>query len=78
MSAGIGMVQPFTPFWYTLACTVNSVLALLSVLNRLRFSHRQQSIHVSQVCKKVVMMTMESSGSHRVARWQGGKVSLCL
>src|SRR5207248_5748829 len=58
-------------FWsllYTLACTAKSVSVLLSVLNRPHFISRQQSIHVSWVRKKVVVTTMESSRSHRVAR----------
>jgi hypothetical protein len=52
------LIQPF------------NILALLSVLNRPRFSYRQQSIHVSQVHKKVVMATVESSRSYRMVRWQ--------
>jgi len=34
------------------------------VAKGLRFGCRQQSIHVSQVRKKMVVATMESSGSH--------------
>ena len=82
LSARIGIVQPFTLFGsllYILACTAKSVSVLHSVLNKPHFIHRQQSIHVSQVRKKVVAATMmESSGSHRVAKWQGLPASISI
>jgi hypothetical protein len=50
--------------------SLKKITSLVRVARRPRFGCRQQSIHVSQVRKKeVVVTTMESSGSH-----SGGEV----
>jgi hypothetical protein len=63
-------VQPFTLLEFAIHLGVYGKVCPgpSSILNRPHFISRRQPIHASQVRKKVVVATMESSRSHRVAR----------